>query len=132
MLVSLVFWGRGNVKKSNKTDEISWNWRRKSSSLLNDMMNFNEIFEKKSYIKPELNFLSRKYIFGKPPRLLCFLVNNSNRITFIQLFCFTISLFLLKLVIAVSSVLENFVPGFCLNAHNVVSSILAFLKSKFF
>ena len=32
-----------NVKKSKKIDKNSYNWRRKTSDLLNNLMNFNEL-----------------------------------------------------------------------------------------
>ena len=48
-------------------------WRRKSSYLLNDLRNFNDIFRIdvtydniKSRKKPGLHRLSRRYIFGNP------------------------------------------------------------------
>ena len=60
------------TKKWQKNDENSWYWRRKSSYLLSDLRNFNEIFRKgpsydnsKSHNKAGLQSVSRKYVFGK-------------------------------------------------------------------
>ena len=39
------------TSKNSKNLQNSWNWRRESSYLLNDLRNFNEIFEKKNWIK---------------------------------------------------------------------------------
>ena len=58
-----------------KIDENSWYCQLKSSYLLNNLRNFNEVFRKgvtydniKSYKKPEFHPLFIRYIFGKTTR----------------------------------------------------------------
>ena len=60
-----------------KTDENSWYWRRKSSYLLSELRNFNEIFRKDaiydniiSHKKTGLDPFSEKHIFGKTTAFL--------------------------------------------------------------
>ena len=60
------------VSKNQNIDENNYHWRRKSSYLQNDLRNFIDVFRKdvnydniKSYKKPGLHRLSRRYIWEK-------------------------------------------------------------------
>ena len=68
MLTSLVSFVTRKCQKIRKINENSQYWLRKSSYLLNDLRNFNEIFRKdvtydniKSHKKPVLHPLSRRF-----------------------------------------------------------------------
>ena len=69
---AISFFATRKCQKTQKINEYSWYWIRKSSYLLNDLSNYNDIFRKevaydntKSHKKSGFHSFSRKHIFRK-------------------------------------------------------------------